>query len=353
MTGSTWQEVLSHLAAGEDLESTAADWAMREIITGQATEAQLSAFAVLLRAKGETLTELRSIADRMYLESTPLDLDLRTFVDIVGTGGDGSHSVNISTMAALVTAAAGVPVVKHGNRAASSKCGSADLLEALGIELEGDARSVRAAAEELDIAFCFARSFHPGMRHAGPARAAIKIPTVFNLLGPLTNPARPPAGLIGCADESKAPLMAGVFAERKATAVVARGQDGLDEVSTGAPTDIWLTTAQGEVVTAVIDSREFGIDRSAPGALRGGDAEFNARVARSLFSGERGPVRDAVLLNAAVAIAAAASHDSGADLSDDSVRHEAVSVGLQRAAGAVDSGSAADLVDRWAAFTGA
>ncbi|WP_029767715.1 anthranilate phosphoribosyltransferase [Haloglycomyces albus] len=343
-----WQAVLSHLIAGEDLDSAAAAWAMGQIMSGRTEPEQLASFAVLLRAKGESLTELDAIADRMRQEAVPLQIPLTdTAIDIVGTGGDGSGSVNISTMAAVVAAAAGTPVIKHGNRAASSQCGSADLLEALGVNLEANPEFVAKSLTEVGIGFCFARSFHPGMRHAAPVRQTIRVPTVFNLLGPLTNPASPDAGLIGCADLSKAPLLAGVFARRGHTVMVARGQDGLDEISTTAPSDVWCTNRRGDVVRRVVDPRDFGLPRAQSSDLTGGNIEVNTAVARSVFRGETGPVRDAVLINSAAALATASAHSHEDGLTDDAYRHSAIAAGLDRARAAIDGGAARALVERW------
>ncbi|MEU6859545.1 anthranilate phosphoribosyltransferase [Glycomyces sp. NPDC046736] len=351
MSNATWPDVLARLSSGGHLDEASADWAMAEIMAGNADPAQLAAFAVLLRSKGETPEEIGAIAGRMLAETTRLDLsDLGVAVDIVGTGGDGSNSVNISTMAAVVVAAAGVPVIKHGNRSASSTVGSADLLEALGVDLEASAERVEASVREIGIGFCFARTFHPGMRHAGPVRAALGIPTVFNLLGPLTNPGQPAAGLIGCADPVKAPLMAQVFAARGASVFVVRGDDGLDEISTSATTSEWIASG-GRVSQGTINSTEFGLMKAGPEALKGGDIEFNTNVARQVFAGETGAARDAVLLNAAAALASRQGLIDGVDLHDEKIRRDLLIRNLELAAKAVDGGAATALVERWAAFS--
>jgi anthranilate phosphoribosyltransferase len=259
-------------------------------------------------------------------------------VDVVGTGGDRAHTVNISTMAAIVVAAAGVPVVKHGNRAASSACGTADLLEHFGIPLDLGPAGVARTVGEAGIGFCFAARFHPGMRHAGVTRRELGVPTFFNVLGPLTNPARPRSGAVGCFDLRMAPVMAEVFARRGDSVVVMRGEDGLDEFTTAAPTRIWLAR-DGKVEQLVVDATDFGVARSRPGDLRGGDPAFNADAATRVFAGESGPVRDAVLLNAAAAFAAQAGFPG--DLTDT------MRAGIERAAAAVDSGAATALLDRW------
>lgn len=351
MSSPTWPDVLARLSSGDHLDEASADWAMAEIMAGNADPAQLAAFAVLLRSKGETPEEIGAIAGRMLAETTRLDLsDLGVAVDIVGTGGDGSNSVNISTMAAITVAAAGVPVIKHGNRSASSTVGSADLLEALGVDLEATAERVEASVREIGIGFAFARTFHPGMRHAGPVRAALGIPTVFNLLGPLTNPGQPQAGLIGCADPVKAPLMAQVFAARGASVFVVRGNDGLDEISTSESTSEWVASG-GRVSQGSIDIEEFGLVKAGPQALRGGDIGFNTDAARRVFAGEPGPVRDAVLINAAAALASRQGLIDAVDLHDVKVRRGLLGDNLELASNALDSGAATALVARWAEFS--
>jgi anthranilate phosphoribosyltransferase len=259
-------------------------------------------------------------------------------VDVVGTGGDRAFTVNISTMAALVVAGAGVRVVKHGNRAASSACGTADLLEHLGLPLDLSAAGVARCVEEAGIGFCFAPSFHPGMRHAGVTRGQLGVPTAFNFLGPLTNPAQPKSGAVGCSDVRMAPVMASVFAARGDSVLVMRGEDGLDEFTTTGPTRVWAVGA-GQVNELLIDAADLGVARSRTGDLRGADAAFNADVARRLLAGQEGPVRDAVILNAAAALAAHGGF--GVDVPG------AVKAGLDRAADSIDSGAAASALERW------
>ncbi|WJK36934.1 anthranilate phosphoribosyltransferase [Solwaraspora sp. WMMA2065] len=343
----SWPNLLSALLAGEQLSTADTTWAMGEIMTGSATPAQIAGFAVALRAKGETSAELVGLVEAMIANAVPVGLPdgLRAeTVDVVGTGGDRAHTVNISTMAAIVVAAAGARVVKHGNRAASSSCGAADLLEHFGIPLDLGPDGVARCVAEVGIGFCFAARYHPGMRHTGTTRREIGVPTVFNFLGPLTNPARPRAGAIGCFDTRMAPVMAQVFASRGDTALVMRGEDGLDELSTAAPTRVWFA-ADGVVRAMVVDAAEdLGVARSAPGDLRGGDAGFNADVTRRLLAGRTGPVRDAVLANAAAALTAQAVQ-TGAAPADELL--ETMRAQLGRAAEAVDSGAAATLLDRW------
>lgn len=339
----TWPQVLGTLADGRDLDADAAAWAMNEIFTDNATSAQIAAFGVALKIKGPTPEELTGLADMMLSHARPVPID-DDVVDVVGTGGDRSGSVNISTMSAIVVAAGGIRVVKHGNRAASSKSGGADVLEALGIKIDLGPKSVAECVRQVGIGFCFAPAFHPALRFAGPARKEIGIPTVFNVLGPLTNPARPRAGLVGCAFADLAPVVAGVFAARGRNALVVRGADGLDEITTTTTTDIHIVGG-GTVSRVTLDPVDVGIPLVSLDALRGGDATVNAAAARAVFAGEPGPVRDAVLLNSAGAIAA---FEGGiVDLPS------ALRAGMTRAAEAVDSGAAAALVERWAAVSSA
>jgi anthranilate phosphoribosyltransferase len=343
MTGRrSWPSLLGSLIGGADLTGDDTRWAMDEIMSGNATAAQIAGFAVALRAKGETPAEIAGMAEGMMTHATRVDV-AGDAVDVVGTGGDQSGSVNISTMTALVTAAAGVPVVKHGNRSASSNCGSADVLEALGIALELAPGAVRTCVEELGIGFCFAPRFHPALRHAGPTRRELGIPTAFNVLGPLTNPAQPAAGLVGCAHERMAPVVAEVFAARGASVLVVRGDDGLDEITTTTTTSAWVVSG-GSVHRTVIDPAALGIAYATTADLVGGDATVNAEVVRGLVSSKPGPVRDAVLINAAGAIAAYRGLHSpfGEDVTKD------LAAGLDQAAAAIDSGKAADLLAKWA-----
>jgi anthranilate phosphoribosyltransferase len=309
---------------------------------------------IALRAKGETSAEISGMASAMLAAATRVHSALATdAVDIVGTGGDRAHTVNISTMAAITVAGTGVRVVKHGNRAASSLCGTADLLEHLGIPLDLGADDVARCVKQAGIAFCFAARFHPGMRHAGGPRREMGVPTAFNFLGPLTNPAQPRAGAIGCADERMAGIMADVFAARvvgdpgqPCSTLVLRGLDGLDEFTTTAPTRIWVV-AEGEVRPVVIDAADLGIPRAEPAALRGGDVAVNADIARRFLAGERGPVRDAVLVNAAAGLVAYDGLTQSTDL------HAALVAGIERAGKAIDSGAAAAALDRWIAVANA
>jgi anthranilate phosphoribosyltransferase len=336
-TAPTWSEVLSALIAGRDLTSGQTAWAMSEILSGEATSAQIAGFAVALRAKGETIDELEGLVAGMYAHATPIQVSGRV-LDVVGTGGDRSMSVNISTMAAIVAAGAGAPVVKHGNRSASSKAGSADVLEALGIRLDLPAPTVARIGEEVGITFCFAAAFHPALRHAAVPRRELGVGTTFNFLGPLAHPARPQAQAIGCADLRMAPLMAGVFARRGVDAWVFRGDDGLDELTTTTTSQVW-GVSDGAVSEFVVDPAAFGLAGGTVEGLRGGDAAHNAVVVRGLVAGESGQVRDAVLLNAGAALAVHAA-EAGEPL-------ERLAAGVERARAAVDSGAAGAVLDRW------
>lgn len=333
----TWPDVLNTLVAGDDLTAEQAAWAMGEVLAGEATPSQIAGFAVALRAKGETTAEVRGLSDAMLAAGQAISVPGR-LLDIVGTGGDRSMSVNISTMSAIVAAGAGAKVVKHGSRSASSQSGSADVLEALGLRLDLPGERVAAIAEEVGITFCFAAAFHPAMRHAAVPRRELGIGTTFNFLGPLSNPVRPAAQAIGVADARMAPIMAEVFAQRGLDAWVFRGDDGLDELTVTTTSSVW-TVHGGSVEEATIDPADFGIGRSPIEALRGGDAAHNAEVVRRLLAGERGAVRDAVLLNAGAALAV---HGAPGEPVKD-----ALAAGIARAAESVDSGAAAGVLERW------
>ncbi len=339
----TWPEVISALVARQDLAPSQTAWAMAQIVAGEATPAQIAGFAVALRAKGETPEEVIGLLDAMYDAATPIHVEGR-LLDVVGTGGDRSMSVNISTMAAIVAAGAGARVVKHGNRSASSMAGSADVLEALGIRLDLTPDRVAGLASEVGITFCFAAAFHPGLRHTAVPRRELAIGTTFNFLGPLANPTKPQAQAIGCADPRVAPVMASVFAARGVDAWVFRGDDGLDELTITTTSTVWRVH-DGEVEKGSVDPTAYGLELAPIDALRGGDVQQNADVVRRLLDGERGAVRDAVLLNAGAALAV---YDAPADPPE-----EALAVGISRAAEAVDSGAARATLDRWIAASAA
>ena len=335
----SWPAVLAPLVAGSDLDAAQTAWAMGEILSGEATDAQIAGFAVALRAKGETIDEVSGLVAAMYSRGTPLRVTGR-LLDVVGTGGDRSMSVNISTMAAIVAAGAGARVVKHGNRSASSQSGSADVLEVLGIRLDLPPARVAEVVDEAGITFCFAAAFNPAMRHTAAPRRELGIGTTFNFLGPLANPARPGAQAIGCADPRRAPVMAGVFAQRGVDAWVFRGDDGLDELTTSATSKVWIVR-DGAVSEATVDPRAFGMSLSGTDALRGGDAAHNAQVVLRLLEGEQGAVRDAVLLNAGAALAVYDAPEAPVDT--------ALAAGIDKARESIDSGAARATLDRWVA----
>jgi anthranilate phosphoribosyltransferase len=285
----SWPALLTQLIAGTDLDTQDTMWAMDQVMSGVATHAQVAAFVVALRVKGETPAEIAGLAEGMLLHACPVQVPQRA-VDVVGTGGDQAHTVNISTMAALVTAAAGAPVVKHGNRAASSQCGTADVLEALGVAIDLGSEQVARCVAEAGIGFCFAPLFNPAMRHVAGVRREIGIPTAFNFLGPLTNPAQPDAALVGCADLRMAPVMAQVLADRGVSALVVRGDDGLDEITTTTTTSVWVVEG-GTVRRDQLDPAALGVPVALRRHLRGGDAAINAAVVRRLLAGDPGPVR--------------------------------------------------------------
>ena len=334
-----WELHISRLRSGLDLEPVEVQWCMNEILTGNAEIEVIKEFLLALKAKGETSSEVGALVDQMYEHCAPITINERA-VDTVGTGGDGAHTINISTTAAIVAAAAGVKVVKHGNRAASSKSGSADLLEALGININLDGTDVEKTFSELGIGFCFAPVFHPAMRFAAPARKELGTPTVFNILGPMANPAKPQAAAIGVATESMHLVMAQVLSNRGVDGFVFRGDDGLDEITLATTTSV-LTIGAGEITRGLIDPLDFGIERAPIAALVGGDSVENARITTAIFAGEKGAPRDAVVLNAAAAIAA---YEARFDLN----LHERMALGVSRAIEAIDSGASTRLASKWA-----
>ncbi|MHA6630090.1 anthranilate phosphoribosyltransferase [Pseudonocardia sichuanensis] len=340
-SGHTWPALLGRLIRGEHLGAADTAWVMDRVLSAEATPAQLAGFLVALRAKGETAAEIAGLAEAMLRHARRVTVP-GPAVDVVGTGGDQAHTVNISTMTAVVVAAAGAPIVKHGNRAASSSSGAADVLEALGVAIDLPPAGVEACVAEVGIGFCFAPVFHPSFRHTAPVRREIGIPTAMNVLGPLTNPAQPLAALVGCADARLAPVLAEVFAGRGASALVVRGDDGLDELTTTTTTSAWVVGG-GEVRQESIDPAALGIAPASREDLRGGSPADNADVVRHLLAGRAGPVRDAVLLNAAGALVA--FDGATAHLAD------ALPAALARAAAAVDSGAAEHLLARWVEFS--
>ncbi|MGW1723646.1 anthranilate phosphoribosyltransferase [Streptomyces sp. NPDC002306] len=341
--GRSWPAVLNGLLEGRDQSAESTAWAMDRIMRGEATDAQIAGFVVALRAKGETVQEITGLVQAMYEHANVIHVPGAT-VDIVGTGGDGAKTVNISTMSSIVIAGTGAKVVKHGNRAASSASGASDVLEKLGVNLELTPKRVAEVAEEAGITFCFAVKFHPALRHVAAARGQLGIRTVFNFLGPLTNPAKVRAQAVGVADPRVAPIIAGVFAERGNSSLVFRGDDGLDELTTTATSRVWIVR-DGKVTEETFDPRDVGVELVPVEALRGADASFNADVARRLLNGERGPVRDAVLLNSAAALVAL---EPGTGTLAEQIR-----AGMAAAAESIDSGAAKRTLERWVAVSNA
>jgi anthranilate phosphoribosyltransferase len=327
-----WPRVLSALASGESLSSDDARAAMRTVMEGNATPGQIGGFLMALRTKGETVDELDGFASAALEFARPVRSD-EPLLDTCGTGGDRAGTFNISTVSALVAAAAGVRVAKHGNRAASSHCGSADLLEALGVRIDLDPEGVERCLVQAGIAFMFAPVFHPAAAHAGPVRRELRVPTVFNFLGPLTNPARPAAQVIGVSDPAMLPLIADVIARRGIRAKVFRGEDGLDELTTTGFSEVY-EVAGGEVRETSLDPATLGFERAKKEDLTGGDVERNRAIAEEILSGAEGPHRDVVLLNAAAGL-----HVAG--------RVDAMANGVEVAAKAIDSGDARRVLDRW------
>ena len=343
----TWPTIISSLLDGEDLSVSDAAWCMEQVMTGAVTQAQLAGFLIALRVKGETVDEIVGFRDAVLEHAVPLPVDPMA-LDIVGTGGDRFGTVNVSTMASVVAAASGVPVIKHGNRAASSSSGSSDVLAALGLDLSLPADRVAQVLGETGITFAFAGAFHPGFRHAGPVRAELGVPTVFNFLGPLCNPARPEASAVGVAHLDRVPLIVGVFQTRGATALVFRGDDGLDELTTTGHSHMW-EVSRGTVKEHDLDPRELGIPRASIDDLVGGDAAHNAAIVHQVFAGERGAVRDIVVLNAAAGLVAF-------ELAKDPSQFQRAVLDRFRdkmavAEEAIDSGAAARKLEQWIAAT--
>ncbi|CAN5169635.1 anthranilate phosphoribosyltransferase [soil metagenome] len=339
----SWSRIISSLLERLDLSVSDATWAMNEVMRGSASPAQLAGFLVALRSKGETVDEIVGFRDAILDHAVALDVDPFA-LDIVGTGGDRFGTVNVSTMASIVCAASGVPVVKHGNRAASSLSGSSDVLSALGLNLGLESDDVSRVLAEAGITFAFAAKFHPGFRHAATVRSELGIPTVFNYLGPLVNPARPEASVVGVAQLDRVPLFVGVFQTRGATALVVRGDDGLDELTTTGHSHIW-EVSRGAVTEHDIEPRDLGLKRAGIDDLRGGSPVENAATVRRVMAGETGPVRDIVLLNAAAGLVAF-------DLARDPLQVqlsiiERFTARMTTAAESIDSGAAAAKLEQW------
>jgi anthranilate phosphoribosyltransferase len=344
----TWTSVLSHLVEGSDLSISESTWAMQSVMAGEAAPAQLGGLLVALRMKGETVDEIVGFRDAVLSSALPLEVDPMV-LDIVGTGGDPYGAVlNISSIASVIAAASGIPVVKHGNRGASSTSGASDVLAALGVNLDIGPERVAAVLDETGITFAFAAMFHPGFRHAGPVRKELGISTLFNILGPLCNPARPEASAVGVASLERVPLMVGVFQTRGATALVYRGDDGIDKLTTTGHSHIW-EVSRGFVTEHDLNPADLGIATADIKDLLGSDAEHNAGVARAVLAGEHGPVRDIVLLNAAAGIAAFQLAQDP-DLNRLPIVHR-LRDAMDIAAMTVDSGAASAKLDEWVAAT--
>jgi len=350
-----WPQVLRALIACQELTDDQASWAMEQMLAGQATDAQIAGFVVALRTKGETAAEVQSLVATMARHANTFTTT-RPVIDIVGTGGDQANTVNISTMSALVAAACGVPVAKHGNRAASSQTGTADVLEELGIVIELSPDQVRQCVQEVGIGFAFAPRHHPAMRHVGPVRRELGVPTVFNILGPLSNPAGAAAMLVGVADAQRAPVIAEVLGRRGVRALVVRGDDGLDEISTTTTSTVWDVTGSA-VREQTLDPADLGVRPVAPAMLVGGDPVRNALLLRQVIGAE--PVADAelarieaiadvVAINAAAALVAYAA--VGAEAAEGSL-HDRIGTQLGRARQALVSGAAAEVLERWVSFS--
>jgi len=337
------KEAIGKLIEAHDLTETEMVSVMEEIMTGSADAAQIGAFLTALRIKGETVAEITGAARVMREKSTKIEtpgIEKADIVDTCGTGGDGSMTFNISTASAFVTAAAGVTVAKHGNRSVSSKCGSADVLRSLGVNVKASIKCVEQCIQEAGIGFLFAPLLHGAMKYAAPVRQALGIRTIFNILGPLTNPAGARCQLIGVYDPVLTDLLALVLNNLGTKhAFIVRGEDGLDEITLTTETRV-TELKDGSVKTYHITPEDFGFDRCAPGDLTGGESAENAEIILKIFNGEKGPKRDIVLLNSAAAICAAGKVGSIAE-------------GIAVAHGAIDSGEALDKLEQLKSITNA
>ncbi len=333
-----WPTVLSAVANRQHLTQDQAAWAMQEMMSGIATDAQIGGFLMALSTKGETVEELLGLADAMLDEAVPVDLP-SDVLDIVGTGGDRLGTVNLSTMSSLVAVGAGAKIVKHGNRGSSSTAGAADVIEALGVDLNLAQSRAKQSLEEAGITFLFAQEYHPSMRYVAPARKQLGVPTAFNYLGPLSNPARVQAQALGCASEIMAPLLAGVLADRGVRGLVFRGSDGRDKITTSGPTTLF-EVREGSVEQHELHPQDFGVALAPVEALAGKDGTYNAGIIRRMLAGERGPVRDAVLLNTAAGLTAYDKDASGHLF--DRLREN-----IERAEKSIDTGAAQQVLENW------
>jgi anthranilate phosphoribosyltransferase len=337
-----WPEYIERLDLGLDLEPAEIQAVLQSILEDTADIESVKRFLLSLHKKGETAEEVSALVEQLYRNATPINISERA-VDTVGTGGDGAHTINISSTAAIVAAAAGARVVKHGSRAVSSKSGASDFYGALGVAYDLGPEGVERTVRELGIGFLFAPVFHPAMKNAAPARRALGVPTVFNFLGPLANPAKPKAAAIGVADERIHLVMAQVMASKGCDGFVFRGDDGLDEITLDGTTSV-LSIGKDEISSDRVDAKDFGLDNAPISAIVGGDGAENAAISLRILAGERGAPRDIVLLNSAVTIAA---FDGELDLT----LHERIAKSMPRAIAAIDSGKAAELLKKWAALS--
>jgi len=337
-----WDENIAIVDSGLDLDVDRVQWCMNQILIGATDNSTIKRFLIALKNKGESPEEVGALVAQMYEHCAPISITQRA-VDTVGTGGDGAHTINISTTSAIIAAAAGAKVIKHGNRAASSKSGSADLLENLGVNINLNGNAVAESFEALGIGFCFAPLFHPAMKHAAVARKELGVPTVFNILGPLANPAKPKSAAIGVANDRMHLVMAQVLGARGVDGFVFRGDDGLDEITLATSTSV-LSIGTDEITSDLIAPGDFGIQIAPVSALVGGDGAENARITKAIFAGAKGAHRDACVLNAAAAIAA---YEGRTELS----LHERMDFGVAAAINAIDSGAAQELVTQWSLLT--
>ena len=346
----TWPRVLASLVEGTDLSIGESTWAMQQVMEGKATSAQLAGLLVALRIKGETVDEIVGFRDAVLANALELPVDSMV-LDIVGTGGDPYGAVlNISSVASVIAAASGIPVVKHGNRGASSSSGASDVLTSLGLDISIAPERVAQVLAETGITFAFAGMFHPGFRHAGPTRSELGISTLFNVLGPLCNPARPEASAVGVASLERVPLIVGVFQTRGATALVYRGDDGIDKLTTTGHSHIW-EVSRGSVTEHDLNPLDLGIPKADIQSLLGKDPAYNAGIIRAVLAGEKGPERDIVLLNAAAGLV---SFDLAQN--PDHLRVpilDRLAEKLEVAASVVDSGAASAKLQQWVDATNA
>lgn len=354
-TDPTWSQLLGALVAGQELSPEQCSWAMQRMLAGEATDAQIAGFVIGMRAKGETPNEVSALVAEMAKHANTFTTELPA-MDIVGTGGDQANTVNISTMTALVVAASGIPIAKHGNRAASSQTGTADVLEELGVAIELTPEHVKQCVDHVGIGFAFAPRHHPAMRHVGQVRKELGIPTVFNILGPLSNPAGTKAMLLGVADIQRAPVISEVLAARGVRALVVRGDDGLDELSTTTTSTVWDVTG-GSVVKTSFDPTALGLNAVNPSMLVGGDRVRNASLLRQAMGvdvidngqAERiTAIQDVVALNAAAALVV---YDSLSDVGLAGTLQERVAAKLPQVREVLSGGAIAEVLTRWIALS--